>query len=157
MVEAKITACAKVPKELYDASIQKYTKISVAIIAGLELLRENDSIQNSIQNQDDSIQNQDDSIQNQDDSIQNQGSGIPNQSDSIRDEGVKLGENGILKAENERLQDINEILRANIQELKKDKDTIQNLYNNYMLQMQTLINQRAIEAPGAKKPWWRFW
>jgi hypothetical protein len=25
-----------------------------------------------------------------------------------------------------------------------------------MLQMQTLINQRAIEAPGAKK-WWRFW
>ena len=143
MVEAKITACAKVPKELYDASIQKYTKISVAIIAGLELLRENDNIQNS--------------IQNQDDSIQNQGSSIPNQSDSIRDEGVKLGENGILKAENERLQDINEILRANIQELKKDKDTIQNLYNNYMLQMQTLINQRAIEAPGAKKPWWRFW
>ena len=23
--------------------------------------------------------------------------------------------------------------------------------------IQTLINQKAIEAPGAKKPWWRFW
>ena len=26
-----------------------------------------------------------------------------------------------------------------------------------MMQVQTLINQKAIEAPGAKKPWWRFW
>jgi hypothetical protein len=23
--------------------------------------------------------------------------------------------------------------------------------------IQSLINQKAIEAPGAKKPWWRFW
>jgi hypothetical protein len=23
--------------------------------------------------------------------------------------------------------------------------------------IQTLISQKAIEAPGAKKPWWRFW
>jgi hypothetical protein len=39
----------------------------------------------------------------------------------------------------------------------QDKEAVQNLYNNYMLQMQTLINQKAIEPPGAKKPWWRFW
>ncbi len=39
----------------------------------------------------------------------------------------------------------------------QDKEAVQNLYNNYMLQMQTLINQKAIEAPGTKKPWWRFW
>ena len=41
--------------------------------------------------------------------------------------------------------------------LKKEVENLQNLYNNYMLQMQTLINQKVIEAPGAKKPWWRFW
>ncbi len=41
--------------------------------------------------------------------------------------------------------------------LKNDLENLQNLYNNYMLQMQTLINQKAIEAPGVKKPWWRFW
>ncbi len=41
--------------------------------------------------------------------------------------------------------------------LKKEVENLQNLYNNYMLQMQTLINQKSIEAPGAKKPWWRFW
>jgi hypothetical protein len=139
MADSKITACAKVPKELYDFSIQKYTKISVAIIAGLELLRDKDSIQNGVQNQN---------------SILNS---IPNQSDSIRDEQAQSKGNSILTDENERLQEINEILLANIEELKKDKDTIQNLYNNYMMQMQTLINQKAIEAPGSKKPWWRFW
>ena len=25
------------------------------------------------------------------------------------------------------------------------------------VQVQTMIQQRAIEAPGAKKPWWQFW
>jgi|SRR5271157_1871354 len=139
MADSKITACAKVPKELYDFGIQKYTKISVAIIAGLELLRDKDSIQNGVQNQN---------------SILNS---IPNQSDSIRDEKAQSDKNNILKDENERLQEINELLLVNIEELKKDKDTIQNLYNNYMMQMQTLINQKSIEAPGAKKPWWRFW
>jgi hypothetical protein len=24
-------------------------------------------------------------------------------------------------------------------------------------QVQMIINQKAIEAPEAKKPWWRFW
>jgi len=27
------------------------------------------------------------------------------------------------------------------------------MHNNYFLQVQTLINQKAIEAPGAKKLW----
>jgi chromosome segregation ATPase len=31
------------------------------------------------------------------------------------------------------------------------------MHNNYMMQVQTLINQKQIVAPGAKKPWWRFW
>jgi uncharacterized protein involved in exopolysaccharide biosynthesis len=44
-----------------------------------------------------------------------------------------------------------------IEELKKDKESLLNLYNNYMLQMQTLITQKAIEVAGAKKPWCRFW
>ena len=44
-----------------------------------------------------------------------------------------------------------------IETLKKELENISQMHNNYMLQMQTLINQKAIEAPGAKKPWWRFW
>jgi hypothetical protein len=144
MAEDKRTACAKIDIDLYTYCTDRYTRISVAIIEGLKLLKERDNIQNSIPNQDNSIQNQD---------------------DGIRDKEAQLKENSILKAENEKLQAINEILQANIEELKKDKeglnkdkDTIQNHYNNYMAQMQTLIQQKAIEAPGAKKkPFWKFW
>jgi hypothetical protein len=29
--------------------------------------------------------------------------------------------------------------------------------NAQAVHIQTRINQKAIEVPGAKKPWWRFW
>lgn len=41
--------------------------------------------------------------------------------------------------------------------LQSEVEHLRELHNNYMLQMQTLINQRAIEAPGAKRPWWKIW
>jgi hypothetical protein len=44
-----------------------------------------------------------------------------------------------------------------IETLKKELEVSQETHRNYMVQMQTLINQKAIEAPGAKKPWWQFW
>ena len=50
-----------------------------------------------------------------------------------------------------------ETLRKELEKAGQDKEAIQNLYNNYMLQMQTLINQNAIGTPGAKQQWWRFW
>ena len=34
----------------------------------------------------------------------------------------------------------------------QDKEDLKNVYNNY-LQVQNLINQKAIQAPGTKKPW----
>ena len=48
------------------------------------------------------------------------------------------------------LQEHNSTLKQDLQDLKA-------MHNNYMLQMQSLINQRAIEAPGKKKPWWKLW
>jgi hypothetical protein len=50
----------------------------------------------------------------------------------------------------EEMQDHNETLKKELEDLKQ-------IHTNYMLKMQTVINQRAIEAPGAKKPWWQFW
>jgi hypothetical protein len=50
----------------------------------------------------------------------------------------------------EELQDHNETLKKELEDYKK-------MHNNYMLQVQTILNQKAIEAPGTKKPWWRFW
>jgi hypothetical protein len=153
MVDSKITACAKVPKELYDASIQKYTKISTAIIAGLELLVKGDSIPNGIQNEA---------------SIQNS---IPNQTDSIRDLETRLDNSEVYKAlleEKEiRITELKESYQNQIEELKtqtlflqdqmKEKDlTIKNLTT---ITESQLKSYRLIEAPAAerKKSWWKFW
>ena len=35
--------------------------------------------------------------------------------------------------------------------LKKELEDPKSMHNNYLLRVQTLINQKAIEAPGAKK------
>ena len=55
------------------------------------------------------------------------------------------------------LQARNEELEKHTETLKKELEDLKSMQNNYMMQMQTLINQKAIEAPGAKKPWWLFW
>ncbi|MCO5382658.1 MAG: hypothetical protein NHB15_11655 [Methanosarcina barkeri] len=44
-----------------------------------------------------------------------------------------------------------------IETLNKELENSQETHRNYMMQVQTLINQKAIEAPGAKKPWYKFW
>jgi hypothetical protein len=64
----------------------------------------------------------------------------PDRSDKIHSQAAQLTE----------LQDHNGTLKKELEDLKS-------MHNNYMMQMQTLINQKVIEAPGAKKPWWRFW
>jgi hypothetical protein len=55
------------------------------------------------------------------------------------------------------LQDYNDTLKNELEKAERDKEDLKTTYNNYFLQVQTLINQKAIEAPGAKKPFWRFW
>ena len=57
----------------------------------------------------------------------------------------------------EELERHNETLKTELEKAAQDKEDLKSIHNNYMLQMQTLITQKTIEAPGAKKPWWRFW
>ncbi len=42
-----------------------------------------------------------------------------------------------------------------IEGLKKDKENLIEMYNKHVLQVQALLNQKEIEAPKVKKPWWR--
>ena len=79
--------------------------------------------------------------------------------DQIRSSEIKELSN-ILNEKDKRLQEIqehNETLKIELEKAHQDKEAIQNLYYNYMRQMQTLITQKTIEAPGAKRTWWRFW
>jgi TolA-binding protein len=44
-----------------------------------------------------------------------------------------------------------------IEALEKEIENLKQVHNNYMMQMQVLINQKVIEAPGTKKLWYKFW
>jgi predicted RNase H-like nuclease (RuvC/YqgF family) len=157
MPEDKIRVSARIPKELYDICLQRYDNITNAINAGLELLR--------AQSEDKTKTNEDTCQQNKDTSVQDEDTS-------------QLVNDTRLHSEDERQTNEDDNSKANIQELKarieekdkqieekdrhietlkKDLDVSQETHRNYMLQVQSLINQRALEAPGAKKPWWQFW
>jgi dynactin complex subunit len=57
----------------------------------------------------------------------------------------------------EELQNHNSTLTKELDRASLREDDLKTMFNNHVMQVQTLINQKAIEAPGAKKPWWRFW
>jgi hypothetical protein len=62
-----------------------------------------------------------------------------------------------LRTRSEELEKHNITLKGELEKTHQDKENIQNLYDNYMRQVQTLIKQKAIEASGEKKKWWKFW
>jgi len=74
----------------------------------------------------------------------------------LREMGELRTQVGALMARNEELLKFNQKLEGELDQAHRDKEVVQNLYDNYMRQMQTLIQQKAIEAPGAKK-WWQIW
>jgi hypothetical protein len=53
----------------------------------------------------------------------------------------------------ERIEEKNQYIES----LKKELEFNQETHRNYMMQVQTLIKQKAIETPGVKKPWYKFW
>jgi hypothetical protein len=60
----------------------------------------------------------------------------------------------------ERIEDMKEQLRVKDQQLStKDYqlESKDSQLEKQAVHIQTLISQKAIEAPGAKRPWWRFW
>jgi chromosome segregation ATPase len=48
-------------------------------------------------------------------------------------------------------------LRKELEKAERREIYFEEMHNNYMMQVQTLINQKQIVAPGAKKSWWKFW
>jgi molecular chaperone GrpE (heat shock protein) len=137
MPEDKIRVSARIPKELYDVCLQRYDNITNAINTGLALLCSHGE-DNTKTNEDNTKTNEDNTKTNEDGSSrQNEDNG-------------RQGDIQELKARVEEKD-------RHIESLKGELDNLRSIHNNYMLQVQTLINQKAIEAPGNKKPWYKFW
>ncbi len=52
-----------------------------------------------------------------------------------------------LRAKSEELERHNSILKAELDKAAQDKENLKQMHNNYFLQVQTLINKKALEAP----------
>jgi len=67
---------------------------------------------------------------------------------------------GLVAALNDRIESLEEQIKVKDNQLEKKDSQIQNLTESVQsqaLNIHNLINQKAIEAPGSKRPWWRFW
>ena len=146
MQEEKRKISVWVPAALYDNVLQVgYTSPTQAVIQGFEMLVQAQSEESS------------EAIRGQMQVIRGQ---MQAEIDSLKSEIMTLStalKNAPDSNELIELKVRTEELQAHNETLKKELGTNQETHRNYMMQMQTLINQKAIEAPGAKKRWWQFW
>jgi hypothetical protein len=150
--EIRIPVNAKIPKSLHDSMLiaveeGNYKDKTTCITEALEKILNNTQQEPLIINE--ILQSKETEIQNLESKLQTKYAKIEKLQDILRKAPDPM--------EFAQLRTKSDELYAHNETLKKELEDIKNLYNNYMLQMQTLINQKAIEAPGAKKPWWRFW
>jgi predicted RNase H-like nuclease (RuvC/YqgF family) len=141
MQQDKISVGARISRELYNKCLQDYGSMTNAINAGLELLYSKD-VNNCKQDVNGFINSVNTNVNDVND--------------------IKL-----INEKDYRISDLNKRIAFLEEQLQtKDKHierlNIQNENLTESLKTQTinihgLLTQKVIEAPGAKKPWWRFW
>lgn len=153
------TKCsALIPDDLLDKLKEAgYENRAEAIRLGLEcLIRESQkNLKDSRENQERILANTEESYKNLSESYKTLEESYENQKESS----ATLRESiAGLQARNEELKAHNETLKKDLENANKREEDLKNMHNNYMLQMQTLINQRALESPEEKKrPWYKIW
>lgn len=159
--EGKSHVTIKIPTSLYNALVNavasgKYPNQTAGIILALEHdLADTATI---------SLKEKDLEIFKMQETVQKQAVNIIKNEQTIQRQASELS---TLKATSEgclnlciekdtRIMDLqkqNEQLKVKDSQIEKLTETLQ----AQAIHIQTLLNQKAVEAPGTKKPWWRFW
>ena len=171
--EIRIPVNAKIPKSLHDSLVaaveaEKYKDKTTCITEALEKLLYN--TQDETQNNASVLQEEDSEIQKLNNVLQEKYAEIREIRNVLqsKDGEIQRLQNVIqdapepldlaqLRARYEEIEKHNFTLKTELEKAGQREEDLKKVHNNYMLQMQTLINQKAIEAPGAKKPWWKLW
>ncbi len=160
MSDTKRKISAWIPSALYE-DIEKagYTSPTVAVTEGLELLVKAHA--------EDSKETNGDKLETNRIQLETDRAQLETENKTLKSEVERLNmslqkapdisEFSRLQARSDELEKHNETLKVELEKASQDKEDLKTTHTNYMMQMQTLINQKAIEAPGAKKPWWQFW
>lgn len=153
MAESKVMVSARIPKELYDTCLQKYTNMSSAINAGLELLRDTECLQNeNICLQNENTCKQDEEIkllqeQNHKERIEELQEQLRIKDESHKEITSNLKEQVNLLADQMRIKD---------SQIEKLNETLQ----NQVLNIHSLVQENTKLLPETtekSKPWWKFW
>ena len=176
-IPMKSSISAKIPTELYEEvqgaiKEKKYTSNTECIIEGLNLLLRNPEQENTedkdllqekekeIQNLQNEVNRSKGEIQVLQEEVKRSKEDYINQIKSLEERlkgAPDIREFSRLQARSEELEKHNETLKKELDKASQDKEDLKETHKNYMIQVQTLINQKAIEAPGAKKKWWKLW
>jgi hypothetical protein len=159
--ESKSHVTIKIPTSLYSALVDavangKYPNQTAGIILALERdLADTTTI---------SLQEKDREILKLQETVQKQALDIIKKEQTIQKQASEMstvqatseGRLNLCIEKDTRIMDLqkqNEQLKVKDSQIEKLSETIQ----AQAIHIQSLINQKAVEAPGAKKPWWRFW
>jgi chromosome segregation ATPase len=171
--EIRIPVNAKIPKSLYDSLVaaveaEKYKDKTACITKALEKLLYN--TQEETQDNKSVLQEKDSEIQKLNNVLQENYAEIREIRNVLQSKDSEIqrlqtviqgapepSELAQLHARYEEIEKHNFTLKTELEKAGQREEDLKKVHNNYMLQMQTLINQKAIEAPGAKKPWWKLW
>jgi len=151
--ESKTPITIKIPTSLYNALVKavskgKYPSQTAGVIIALdhdldECAITNEELQKTIQRQSSMLDEKDKTIQKL-------------ALDFSTSQATCAGLERLLNEKDTRITDLqkqNEQLGVKDNQIGKLSETLQ----AQAIHIQTLINQKAIEAPGAKKPWYKFW
>jgi hypothetical protein len=177
MQPMKKSVTARIPMELYDKCNQQYENMTDAVIAGLELLcNQNEIICKTnvitIEEHEKSIEEKDVKIKD----LQNYNENLVKELEKFKtkesenkeilqlheirikdiQEQIKIKDN----LQDSRIKDLLDQLAVKDQQLGKKDIQIENLTNTMQSQainIHDMLNQKALEMPENKKPWWKFW
>jgi septal ring factor EnvC (AmiA/AmiB activator) len=149
--DSKTQVSIKIPTSLYDSLVKavttgKYPNQTAGIIAALEHDL-NETMTDEMSQLKKTIQKQASDITEKDQAIQKLVSNMSQSETAF--EGLK----NMCQEKDTRITDLQEQLKIKDTQIEKLTETMQ----AQAVHLQTLLNQKAIEAPGSKKPWWRFW
>lgn len=144
MPEEKVTVSARITKEMHTFCLQEYTNMSVAINAGLDLLKDNKCLQNDEK-----------CLQN----VNNHKRDVEQLQEKIKD--LQEMNKEIKELQEKRVNDLKEQINSLIEDAKNKDKTIEDLNKNIFAQANSLYNltntKLLPENTENKKPWWRFW
>ncbi len=160
MTDEKKRINAFVPIDLYEQVMSKgYATITEAIVKGFEKLLVDDNNTTTGVNLQELDRELVTNLQGRIESLEEQLKAKDNSyNERIKDlkEQLKIKDS----QQDSRINDLLDQLKVKDQQLEKKDIQNENLTNTIQSQainIHDMLNQKTIEAPGAKKPWWRFW